>query len=211
MAGLPKGQREQGLLLLCVAAIVAVVAYWNFVYSKNSADIELRQQHVASLVTMNQNAKMEVAKGNVNEIRRELAAYQQNLMLIRSLVPTGNEVPSLLEQISTAARRVGLDVATVDPQPVVEGENYDTYRYTMSVVGGYHELAEFLANVGNLTRIVLPVNVALALPNNAATVQAHKKEGEAAIEARFQLQTFVTKAPSADPAFDAPRKSGVKS
>jgi type IV pilus assembly protein PilO len=154
---------------------------------------------------------MEVAKGNVNEIRRELAEYQQNLMLIRSLVPTGNEVPSLLEQISTAARRVGLDVATVDPQPVVEGENYDTYRYTMSVVGGYHELAEFLANVGNLTRIVLPVNVALALPNNAATVQAHKKEGEAAIEARFQLQTFVTKAPSADPSFDAPRKSGVKS
>jgi len=211
MAGLPKGQREQGLLLLCVAAIVAVVAYWNFVYSKNAADIELRQQHVASLVTMNQKAKMEVAKGNVNEIRRELAAYQQNLMLILSLVPTGNEVPSLLEQISTAARRVGLDVATVDPQPVVEGENYDTYRYTMSVVGGYHELAEFLANVGNLTRIVLPVNVALALPNNAATVQAHRKEGEAAIEARFQLQTFVTKAPSADPAFDAPHKSGVKS
>jgi len=211
MAGLPKGQREQGLLLLCVASIVAIVAYWNFVYSKNAADIELRQQHVASLVTMNQKAKMEVAKGNVNEIRRELAAYQQNLMLIRSIVPTGNEVPSLLEQISTAALRVGLDVATVDPQPVVEGENYDTYRYTMSVVGVYHELAEFLANVGNLTRIVLPVNVALALPNNAATVQAHRKEGEAAIEARFQLQTFVTKAPSADPAFDAPRKSGVKS
>ena len=49
------------------------------------------------------------------------------------------------------------------------------------------------------------------LPNNAATVQAHKKEGEAAIEARFQLQTFVTKAPVADPSFDAPRKSGVKS
>ena len=27
-----------------------------------------------------------------------------------------------LEQISTAARRVGLDVSTVDPQPVVEGD-----------------------------------------------------------------------------------------
>ena len=180
-------------------------------YSKTAADIDLRQQHADALVTMNQKAKMEVAKGNVNEIRRQLAEYQQNLMLIRSLVPTGNEVPSLLEQISTAARRVGLDVATVDPQPVVEGENYDTYRYTMSVVGGYHELAEFLANVGNLTRIVLPVNIALALPNNSAALQAHKKEGEAAIEAKFQLQTFVTKTPVADPSFDAPRKSGAKS
>lgn len=211
MAGLPKGQREQGLLLLCVIAILSIGAYWNFVYSKGAADLELRRQHADALVAMNQKAKMEVAKGNVNEIRRELAEYQQNLVLIRSLVPTGNEVPSLLEQISTAARRVGLDVSTVDPQPVVEGENYDTYRYTMSVVGGYHELAEFLANVGNLTRIVLPVNVALALPNNTAAVQAHQKAGEAAIEAKFQLQTFVTKTPVADPSFDAPRKSGVKS
>jgi type IV pilus assembly protein PilO len=211
MAGLPKGQREQGLLILCVASLIAIGAYWNFVYSKTAVDIDLRQQHAATLITMNQKAKMEVAKGNVNEIRRQLAEYQQNLMLIRSLIPTGNEVPSLLEQISTAARRVGLDVATVDPQPVIEGDNYDTYRYTMSVVGGYHALAEFLANVGNLTRIVLPVNVALALPNNSATLQAHRKAGEAAIEARFQLQTFVTKTAVADPSFDAPRKRGVKS
>jgi len=211
MAGLPKGQREQGLLILCVAAIVSIGAYWNFVYSKKAADLDVRQAHVESLVTMNQKAKMEVAKGNVNEIRRQLADYQQNLMLIRSLVPTGNEVPSLLEQVSTAARRVGLDVATVDPQPVIEGENYDTYRYTMSVVGGYHELAEFMANVGNLTRIVLPVNVALALPTNAAALKSHQKEGEAVIEAKFQLQTFVTKTPVADPSFDAPRKRGVKS
>ncbi len=211
MAGLPKGQREQGLLILCVAAIAAIGLYWNFVYSKTAADLELRRQHADALVTMNQKAKMEVAKGNVNEIRRQLAEYQQNLVLIRTLVPTGNEVPSLLEQISTAARRVGLDVSTVDPQPVLEGENYDTYRYTMSVVGGYHELAAFLANVGNLTRIVLPVNVALALPNNTATVQAHKKTGEAAIEAKFQLQTFVTKMPVADPSFEARRKNGAKS
>jgi type IV pilus assembly protein PilO len=211
MASLPKGQREQGLLVLCVVAILSIGAYWNFVYSKGAADLDLRNKHADALVAMNQKAKMEVAKGNVNEIRRELAAYQQNLVLIRSLVPTGNEVPSLLEQVSTAARRVGLDVATVDPQPVIEGENYDTYRYTMSVVGGYHELAEFLANVGNLTRIVLPVNVTLSLPNNNAALQAHQKAGEAIIEAKFQLQTFVTRTAVADPSFDARRKSGVKS
>ena len=193
MAGLPKGQREQGLAdpLRGLPHRDRRILELRVQQDRGWTSI-VRQQHADALVTMNQKAKMEVAKGNVNEIRRQLAEYQQNLMLIRSLVPTGNEVPSLLEQISTAARRVGLDVATVDPQPVVEGENYDTYRYTMSVVGGYHELAEFLANVGNLTRIVLPVNVTLSLPNNAATLQAHRKAGEAVIEAKFQLQTFVT-------------------
>jgi hypothetical protein len=61
MAEFPKGQREQGLLVLCVASLLAIGAYWNFVYSKTAADIDLRQQHADALVTMNQKAKMEVA------------------------------------------------------------------------------------------------------------------------------------------------------
>ena len=53
MAGIPKGQREQGLLVLCVASLIAIGAYWNFVYSKTAADIDARQQHADALVTMN--------------------------------------------------------------------------------------------------------------------------------------------------------------
>ncbi len=207
----PKGQREQGLLAVCIIALAAVGLYYHFGYSNTVKDIEAKRTHADALAQMNQKAKLELAKGDIGEIRKQLAEYQQNLVLVRTLVPTGNEVPSLLEQVSTAARRVGLDVSTVDPQPVIDGENYETYRYSMSVVGGYHDLAQFLTNVGNLTRIMLPVNVSLQLSNNQQTRQSHAQKGAAVIEARFQLETFVAKNPQPDPTFGNDKKAGAKS
>jgi len=97
-------------------------------------------------------------------------------------------VPALLEQVSTAARRVGLDIATVEPQPVIEGDQFDTYRYKLAVTGGYHALGEFLSNVGSLTRIIAPVNLALA-PS-----PARGKTLSTGLDARFEVQTYVTKA-----------------
>lgn len=199
MAGLPKGQREQVMILVTVIALGAVGAYWWFVYHPKSAELDIKRDHIEALNTKNQKAKSEMAKGSLEQLRVQLAEYQQNLVLIRTLVPSGNEVPALLEQVSTAARRAGLDVSAVDPQPVVEGDNYDTYRYKMVVIGGYNALGEFFANVGNLTRIILPVNLSLAIPasQNVGKIRAPAAD-QAVVEARFELQTFVAKPPPTD-------------
>lgn len=203
MAGMPKGQREQSLLLICVVAIAAILLYWHLVFKPRSVELATKQERLEQLTAANERAKAEMAKGNLAELRRQLAEYEQNLALVRTLVPTGNEVPALLEQISTAARRVGLDIATVDPQPVVPGDGYDTYRYGLTVLGGYHELAEFLANVGSLTRIMLPVNLTLQLSTNASAQQLHGGPNKAVIEARFQVETFVARAVGSESAASA--------
>jgi type IV pilus assembly protein PilO len=208
MLGMPKGQREQALLLVCLVAVAAIGLYWYMVYQPRATVLAEEQTRVETLVALNEKAKVEMSRGSLADIRRELAEYQQSLSLIRSLVPTGNEVPALLEQVSTAARRVGLDVASVDPQPVIEGANYDTYRYGISIIGGYHELAEFFANVGSLNRIMLPVNVSLNVSTNANAQKTRRSTDDAVIEARFQLQTFVTNGPSTDPVADAPVRGG---
>lgn len=195
MPGMPKGQREQSLLLVCMVAVAAIGLYWYLVYQPRSVTLAEQQVKVEELVAMNDQAKVEMSRGNLDDIRRDLAKYRHSLSLIRSLVPSGNEVPSLLEQVSTAARRAGLDVATVDPQPVAPGGAYDTYRYGMSIVGGYHQLAEFFTNVGSLTRIMLPVNLSLNVAKSSNAENARQGSGEAVIEARFQLQTFVTHGP----------------
>lgn len=193
MLGMPKGQREQSLVLVGIVAVSAIALYWYFSYSPRSADLDVKDRHLAQLVSSNQKAKAELAKGDLSALRAQLAGYQQNLQLVRTLVPSQNEVPSLLEQVSTAARRVGLDIASVDPQPVQAGANYDTYKYGISVIGGYHDLAQFFTNVGSMTRIVLPVNVSLDESTNQNATKLHAKPNAAVIEARFQIQTFVTR------------------
>ena len=113
---------------------------------------------------------------------------------MRQLVPTSNEVPALLEQVSTAARRVDLDINTVTPEPVIEGEQFDTYRYKLTVIGGYHALAEFLTNVGSLTRIVAPVNLELepSSGQGAATARAASVD-RPMLTSKFEIQTYVAK------------------
>jgi type IV pilus assembly protein PilO len=74
----------------------------------------------------------------------------------------------------------------------VHGETFDTYRYKVSVTGGYHALAEFMTNVGSLTRIVAPVNVTLGLSTNkSANAVKLAPAGTAAVESKFEIQTYV--------------------
>lgn len=195
MASLPGGQREQVLLAVAVAGLLAAGAYWYFPYQSQSLALEEQRARLEKLVEENQKARAELAKGSVEQMRAELAKAEQNLGLLRTLIPNSNEVSALLEQVSSAARREGLDVASVDPLPVVEGPQYDTHRYDIGVIGGYHELAAFLANVGGLTRIIAPVNVKL-LPGSGITRGGRggtPGKQDAGIEARFQIQTYVAR------------------
>lgn len=191
MALLPKSQRDQSLLFVVILAMGLAGVYWQYVYSPRAEELDARRQRVESLEAANEKARRELAHGTVKELQAEAAAFARNLDVMRQLVPTGNEVPLLLEQVSTAARRAGLDLASVQPEPVIEGEQFDTYRYRIAVIGSYHALAEFLANVGSLTRIMAPVNVALSPSTGMAGPRA--RPGEAKIDCRLEIQTYVAR------------------
>jgi type IV pilus assembly protein PilO len=200
MGILPSSQRNQVLLVVIMLSIGAMYAFYQFRWTPVNESLTAMQVHVDSLDVWNQKAKLEMSKGTEKQLLQQAAKYQQSLAVMRQLVPTGNEVPTLLEQVSTAARRVGLDVADIQPQPVIPGEQFDTYRYTVHVLGDYHTLAEFMTNVGSLTRIIAPVNVKLTLPTNPERAKKLKRrKDDAIIEAKFDIQTYVAKTSSPTP------------
>lgn len=192
MALLPKNQRDQAMVLVTIVAVALIGLFWVYVYSPKSIEIATLQARVDTLEVRNEKAKAELAMGKVDALKAEADKYQKDLAVMQLLVPTGNEVPSLLEQVSTAARRVGLDISTVEPQPVIEGDQFDTYRYKLAVNGGYHALGAFITNVGSLTRIVAPVNLALA-PRTSNTAAKPQDVMSSTLDAKFEIQTYVTK------------------
>jgi type IV pilus assembly protein PilO len=185
-------QREQLLTVMGLLGVAAAVAFWWFIYNPKAATLTALSAHVDSVEAVNRQARVDIARGTTAQLLAEARTYEQNLGMMRELVPTTNEVPALLEDVSTAARRVGLDLASVEPVPVVEGEHFDTYRYKVSVIGGYHELAEFLTNVGSLGRIMAPVGLDLKLHTGDKTKE-HQKPGESLLDASFQIQTYVAR------------------
>jgi type IV pilus assembly protein PilO len=185
--------REKKLGGVGVAAVLVVALYWYFLYKPKAQELSATQIHVDSLDRKNQQAKADIATGSLQKLRAQSAEYEQSLKVMRQLVPRSNEVPALLEDISTAARRVGLDLATVEPMPVLPGEQFDTYRYKLAVIGGYHPVGQFLSNVGSLNRIIAPVTMAIKLHPIADKTKARTRKGESLIDTEFQVQTYVAR------------------
>jgi type IV pilus assembly protein PilO len=191
MALLPSNTRDQKMLLACIAALGLAFAYWYMLWTPQNVALGEIDAHVESLRVVNQRAKSELAQGKTAELRAEAEKYGQDLEVMRQLVPTANEVPVLLEQVSTAARRVGLDIADVQPLPQLNGDQYDAYKYRMSVRGTFHEIGVFLANVGTLQRIVAPINLSLN-PTNLDP-RTRKIPRAQSLDARFEIQTYVAR------------------
>lgn len=189
----PSNPRDRNLLVVAVLFLALVGVYAYMVYLPKNAELALLNERVEALQELNDKAKREMAKGSADELRAQAQQYRANLDLMRQLVPTGNEVPALLEQVSTAARRVGLDISEVNPEPVIPGEQFDTYRYQINVIGDYHALAEFLANVGSLTRIVAPINVNVSTIQGSRTAKGGRAKNEVPLELKFQIQTYVAR------------------
>ena len=190
MALLPQNPRDQKLLIIAIAAIGLAAAYQQLVWSKKNDDLQALQARVETLDSLNRVAKAEVAKGNATQMKREADEYARELNVLRRLVPTQNEVPALLDGVSTAARRAGLELSDVAPDGVVNGDQFDTYRYKLGVTGPYHKVAAFLANIGSLPRIVAPINVSLAPSTRVGEIKP--KKNEQFLDAKFGIQTYVT-------------------
>jgi type IV pilus assembly protein PilO len=199
----PQNQRDQILTAIAIVAFALVGAYWYFVYDPKTAQVDVLAAHVDSLDESNQKAKAQMARGTVEQIRAEAAAYRENLTVMRTLVPAMNEVPALVEQVSTAARRAQLDLAGLEPEPVIEGEMFDTYRYKIKVNGAYHDVAHVLANIASLNRIVAPMNLNLQIP------QGNPKAlpGKQLLASVFEIQTYVVRTTPPKP---KPKKDGDK-
>ena len=191
MALLPTRDRDKYALVAILAAIGLVYAYYTYLWEPKDTELSATQAHVDSLVVVNQRAKSELAQGKTQELKAEADRFSNDLDVMRRLVPTGNEVPALLEQVSTAARRVGLDIADVTPLPLLQGDQYDAYKYRLSMRGDYHQIGTLLTNIGSLQRIVAPINLTLApvaLPPGSG-----KRARIQPVEARFEIQTYVAR------------------
>ncbi|MHB1224407.1 MAG: type IV pilus inner membrane component PilO [Gemmatimonadaceae bacterium] len=197
MAFLPSSQRDQSMVLLALCGVLAIGAYWYFYLDPRSQELATVESHIETLTQQNEIAKSELARGNPEQVRQEALEYRRNLDVMRRLVPTSNEVPDLLEQVSTAARRVGLDLEGVEPEPVIGGDQFDTYRYNISLTGDYHAVGAFLANVGSLTRIIAPVNLQLKTAPPVAGQQPAKGRIDPSVRQQlttaFQIQTYVAR------------------
>jgi type IV pilus assembly protein PilO len=195
-------QKATPVLVVMLAGLVGYIAYTGTVISSlGLSGLQTRKEQIVAikdtigrLDAATDSAKKELAKGTVEDLRKRLDTYRGSLALLRRLVPERNEVPNLLDDISTRSKIRGVTLSQVVPLPVEAGPApFDTYKYNMSVIGHYDAIGQFLADVSSLQRIIVPYDLSVAAANANAAKALNDTSGSL-LEAKFQVRTFVKSA-----------------
>jgi type IV pilus assembly protein PilO len=206
MALLPTDQRSQIMMLLILVAGAGGYFFWTKVQSPQSARLGAAHAAADSLRAIVEAAKRDLASGTVDDLRRKVEEYQGSLELMRRLVPQRNEVPTLIDDISTKAKVRGVTLGKIQPLTPEIGGVFDTYRYRLEVYGHFDQVGEYLADIASLPRIVVPQDVTLS----AATPATQKLLGDtlgSLLLAEFSIRTFVKSAtPPPPPAGGTPAR-----
>src|SRR6267378_568568 len=193
MALLPTDQRGQIMALLVLVALAGGYFFWTKVHVPQSARISGANEEADSLERIVVAAKADLANGSIEDLRRRVEVYQGSLELMRRLVPERNEVPTLIDDISTKAKVRGVTVGKIQPLNAEPGSPFDTYRYRLEVYGHYDQLGEYLADIASLPRIVVPQDVTLSSASPAEQRLLADTAG-ALLLAEFSIRTFVKSA-----------------
>ena len=186
----PTDQRGQIMLLLVVAALAGGYFFWTKKHTPDIATITSANQESDSLERIVAAAKADLASGSIEDLRRRVEEYQGSLELMRRLVPERNEVPTLIDDISTKAKVRGITIGKIQPLLPEPGSPFDTYRYRLEVYGHYDQIGEYLADVASLPRIVVPQEVTLSSAP-PATAKLLADTGGSLLLAEFTIRTFV--------------------
>jgi type IV pilus assembly protein PilO len=191
--GIPTDQRGQIMALLVLVAGAGAYFFWTKKHTPDVEQIVAANSESDSLERIVAAAKRDLASGSIEDLRRRVEEYQGSLELMRRLVPEKNEVPTLIDDISTKAKVRGITLGKIQPLSPEPGSPFDTYRYRLEVYGHYDQIGEYLADVASLPRICVPQDVTLS----SATPAAQKLLGDTAgalLLAEFSIRTFVKSA-----------------
>ena len=175
--------------------LLLIVPYNMYLLGPRQEDNLELQGRVESLETVNRRASVLAAQGG-GDLQERLALYEAHVAQLEELIPGREEVPALIDDISTRARMLDVDLRDLQPQPREPGEHYDRTSYNMAAVGEYHNVARFLTEIASLSRIVTPTQVEVAPFGQPQQY----RDLETPVQAIFRIETYVLPEPSSDPA-----------
>jgi type IV pilus assembly protein PilO len=187
MLGIPKDPAGQKRFVLGALPLLLAGAYFQFVHQTTKEEITTLSDRYEELQTKNEVARTRSNPETIKNLQQKLALYEQHMKRLEQLIPLREQVPELLYNVTERAQESGVDHALIKPEGEEQGEFYTQQTYAMQVIGGYHAIGRFLAQIGSLPRIITPTQVNIVVPGNA---QMNRPQG-LRLQADFKIQTYI--------------------
>lgn len=142
----------QRILIYALAIVLLVGGFTYFAYLPKHKEIVNLESEYKKLAQKLDRAK-KTAK-QLNFYRSKMKAAEAQFNIVMKALPEKEEIPTLLNGISQAARDAGLDITKFQPNPEIAKEFYAEVPITINVDGNYHNVAMFFDKISKLPRIV---------------------------------------------------------
>jgi len=141
----------KAVLMVLVVAVVLGAGYYFLISDQlNQLDTVEREEQ-----TLRQEfiEKQRVA-ANLEAFRSQLKQMETDLEVLLRQLPTGTEMPDLLENVSNTGKKNGLEFELFKPEAEQPRDFYAAKPITIKAKGSYHQFGAFVSGVAALPRIV---------------------------------------------------------
>ena len=140
-----------GVIAIVFVLVVGAGIYYTIIEDKAPALERVRQEE-QTLRDVFENKQRKAA--NFDAYKTQLAQMEQSFGTMLRQLPGETEIPSLIVDISQTGLAAGLQEKLFVPQAEVPRDFYAEKPITISLSGGYHEIANFVSGIAALPRIV---------------------------------------------------------
>ncbi|APX91899.1 pilus assembly protein PilO [Halomonas sp. 1513] len=140
-------------LICCLLALGLTFAgmHW-YLAAPKAEELAAAQRQEQSLLRDYQSKAVQAA--NLPAMRAQSDELEERLEALLEMLPTGAEIPSLIDNISETAIDNELSIDFIRLRSPEERDFYIEQPFDIQVRGDYHRIAAFLAGVAGLPRIV---------------------------------------------------------
>lgn len=138
-----------------VAVFVVLVSLFGGYYVLVQDKLPILEAAQSKELTLKQTyqGKYRIAV-NLDAYEEQLARLQSDFSSMLKSLPTSNETPGLLDDITLVGTSAGLTFRLINWQREIPKEFYSELPIEMEVTGGYHNFGQFASEIAGLPRIV---------------------------------------------------------
>ena len=168
----------------CVLAGLFIIGIaWYFFVSDRRTELEGLVAKEATLKSEFEDKQGRAA--NLEPLKQQLAQMELMLQQMLRQLPSKNEMPDLIVDVSQTALAAGISNELFQPGPETAKEFYAEKPISLRMVGTYHQFGAFVSGVASLPRVVI-----MTMHNISLTPRAGKT-GELVLQGTVKTYRYL--------------------
>ncbi|MDO8536148.1 MAG: type 4a pilus biogenesis protein PilO [Candidatus Omnitrophota bacterium] len=175
-----KNKETQVMLLIVIAALAAAALYLYFVFIPQVTRVFSLSSGTGKIKSELKSARSVIK--DYERLKDQLKEQSQKVESYEKKLPAEQEIPALLENLSTMAKDSGIKIVGIVPEmsyfkdekSAKKSEIYREIPILVTAKSGYHELGHFLNNLENADRFMKVADI--NIESNKTSPKKHDVE-----------------------------------